>query len=117
MCRAPFRVTTSKTAWLFSIKRVKESEVVKSDHSANFATETGCPVIPFEELAGIRDRLPGASWGHTWAFERLYESVDYKAELPGITVVQVAPRTRRGGVPTVGSLTVPESSIYKYLPV
>ena len=36
------------------------------------AAENGGTVIAFEELTGIRDRLPEASWGHTWAFERLY---------------------------------------------
>jgi putative transposase len=55
------------------------------------AVENGCTVIAFEELTGIRDRLPGASWGHKWAFERLYEYVEYKAELHGIDVQQVDP--------------------------
>ncbi len=55
------------------------------------ATENGCTVIAFEELTGIRDRLSGASWGHEWAFERLYEYVEYKAELHGIDVEQVDP--------------------------
>jgi IS605 OrfB family transposase len=55
------------------------------------AVENGCTVIAFEELTGIRDRLPGASWGHKWAFERLYEYVEYKAEIHGIDVEQVDP--------------------------
>ncbi len=55
------------------------------------AAENGCTVIAFEKLTGIRDRLPGASWGHKWAFERLYEYVEYKAELHGIDVDQVDP--------------------------
>ena len=55
------------------------------------AAANGCTVIAFEELTGIRDRLPGASWGHKWAFERLYEYVEYKAELYGIDVEQVDP--------------------------
>ncbi len=55
------------------------------------AVENGCTVIAFEELTGIRDRLSGASWGHKWAFERLYEYVEYKAELHGIDVEQVDP--------------------------
>jgi IS605 OrfB family transposase len=55
------------------------------------AAENGVAVIAFEELTGIRDRLPEASWGHKWAFERLYEYVEYKAELHGIDVVQVDP--------------------------
>jgi putative transposase len=55
------------------------------------ATENGCTVIAFEELTGIRDRLSGASWGHKWAFEQLYEYVEYKADLHGINVEQVDP--------------------------
>jgi IS605 OrfB family transposase len=55
------------------------------------AAENGCTVIAFEELTGIRDRLSGASWGHKWAFERLCEYVEYKAELHGIDVEQVDP--------------------------
>ena len=55
------------------------------------AAENDCTVIAFEELTGIRDRLPEASWGHKWAFERLYEYVEYKAEMHGITVEQVNP--------------------------
>ncbi len=55
------------------------------------AAENGCTVIAFEELTGIRDRLSSASWGHKWAFERLYEYVEYKAELHGIDVGQVVP--------------------------
>ncbi|WP_199723137.1 RNA-guided endonuclease TnpB family protein [Halobellus sp. Atlit-38R] len=55
------------------------------------AAENGVAVIAFEELTGIRDRLPEASWGHKWAFERLYEYVEYKTELHGIDVVQVDP--------------------------
>jgi len=55
------------------------------------AAENGCTIIAFEELSGIRDRLPEASWGHKWAFERLYEYVKYKSELHGIDVVVVDP--------------------------
>ena len=55
------------------------------------AAENGCTVIAFDELTRIRDRLSGASWGHKWAFERLYEYVEYKAELYGIDVEQVDP--------------------------
>jgi len=55
------------------------------------AAENGCTVIAFEELTGIRDRLSGASWGHEWAFKRLYEYVEYKAKLHGIDVEQVDP--------------------------
>jgi putative transposase len=55
------------------------------------AAANGCTVVAFEALTGIRDRLPGASWGHKWAFKRLYEYVEYKAEVHGIDVEQVAP--------------------------
>ena len=55
------------------------------------AAENGCTVIAFEDLTGIRDQLPGASWGHKWAFERLYQYVKYKAEVRGIDVEQVDP--------------------------
>ena len=55
------------------------------------AAENGCTVITFEGLTGIRDRLSGASWGHKWAFERLYEYAEYKAELHGIDVEKVDP--------------------------
>jgi len=47
-----------------------------------------CDVIAFEDLTHIRDRT-GASWGHKWAFRRLYEQVEYKAEAEGILVKQV----------------------------
>jgi len=55
------------------------------------ARGNGCSVIAFEELTGIRDRLPGATWGHVWAYRRLYEYVEYKAEVEGIVVEQVDP--------------------------
>jgi len=54
------------------------------------AHEYGCSVIAFEDLSDIRDRT-GASWGHKWAFNRLYEYVEYKAEEYGIKVEQVDP--------------------------
>ncbi len=54
------------------------------------ARDHGCSVIAFEELTDIRERT-GASWGHKWAFNRLYEYVEYKAEEHGITVEQVDP--------------------------
>ena len=49
-----------------------------------------CSVIAFEDLTDIRERT-GASWGHKWAFNRLYEYVEYKAEEYGIDVEQVDP--------------------------
>jgi IS605 OrfB family transposase len=66
------------------------------------AAENGCTVIAFEELTGIRDRLPEASWGHEWAFERLYEYVDYKAALHGIDVEQVNPENTSRRCSTCG---------------
>jgi putative transposase len=54
------------------------------------AREYGCSVIAFEDLTDIRERT-GASWGHKWAFNRLYEYVEYKAAEYGIDVEQVAP--------------------------
>jgi putative transposase len=49
-----------------------------------------CSAIAFENLTDIRERT-GASWGHKWAFNRLYEYVEYKAEQYGIDVEQVDP--------------------------
>jgi len=54
------------------------------------ARENECSVIAFENLTDIRDRT-GASWGHKWAFTRLYEYVEYKAAKYGINVEQVDP--------------------------
>ena len=54
------------------------------------ARDHDCSVIAFEDLNGIRDRT-GASWGHKWAFNRLYEYVEYKAAEYGISVEQVDP--------------------------
>ncbi|WP_256391467.1 RNA-guided endonuclease InsQ/TnpB family protein [Natronoarchaeum rubrum] len=54
------------------------------------ARENGCSVIVFEDLTDIRERT-GASWGHKWAFDRLCDYVEYKAEEYGITVEQVDP--------------------------
>jgi IS605 OrfB family transposase len=54
------------------------------------ARENECSVIAFEQLTDIRDRT-GASWGHKWAFNRLYEYVEYKAAEHGINVEQVDP--------------------------
>jgi IS605 OrfB family transposase len=54
------------------------------------AHENDCSVIAFEDLTDIRERT-GASWGHKWAFNRLYEYVEYKATEYAITVEQVDP--------------------------
>jgi IS605 OrfB family transposase len=52
----------------------------------------GCGTIVFENLAGIRDRMARAKKFHQWAFNQLYEYVEYKAETFGIDVDQVNPR-------------------------
>ena len=54
------------------------------------ARDHGCSVIAFEDLTNIRERT-GASWGHKWAFNRLYDYVEYKAEEDGIEVEQAPP--------------------------
>jgi IS605 OrfB family transposase len=54
------------------------------------ARDHECSVIAFEDLTDIRERT-GASWGHKWAFNRLYEYVEYKAAEYGINVAQVDP--------------------------
>ena len=42
-------------------------------------------MIAFENLTGIRERMPNAKKFHTWAFRRLFEYVEYKAEMFGIS--------------------------------
>jgi putative transposase len=60
-----------------------------------------CSVIAFEDLNGIRERT-GASWGHKWAFNRLYEYVEYKAAEYGIDVEQVDPENTSRRCSTCG---------------
>ncbi|CAI50364.1 IS1341-type transposase ISNph28 [Natronomonas pharaonis DSM 2160] len=60
-----------------------------------------CSVIAFEELTDIRERT-GASWGHKWAFNRLYEYVEYKTKEYGITVAQVDPENTSRRCSTCG---------------
>jgi putative transposase len=48
-------------------------------------------VIAFENLIGIRERMPNAKKFHVWAFHRLFEYVEYKAEMVDISVEQVSP--------------------------
>ncbi|QZP39590.1 RNA-guided endonuclease InsQ/TnpB family protein [Halobaculum magnesiiphilum] len=55
------------------------------------ARDHGCTHIAFENLTGIRDRMAGAKRFHAWAFRRLYQYVEYKAEVFGIEVEQVSP--------------------------
>jgi len=61
----------------------------------------GCSVIAFEDLTDIRERT-GASWGHKWAFNRLYEYVTYKAAEYGIDVEQVDPENTSRRCSTCG---------------
>ena len=65
------------------------------------ARDHGCSVIAFEDLTGIRERT-GASWGHKWAFNRLYEYVEYKAAEYGIDVEQVNPENTSRRCSTCG---------------
>jgi IS605 OrfB family transposase len=55
------------------------------------ARDHDCTHIAFENLTGIRDRMAGAKRFHAWAFRRLFEYVEYKAEIYGIEVEQVSP--------------------------
>jgi len=50
-----------------------------------------CTHVAFENLTDIRQRMAGAKRFHAWAFRRLYQYVEYKAEMFGINVVQVDP--------------------------
>nr|WP_245708395.1 transposase [Halohasta litchfieldiae] len=51
-----------------------------------------CDGIVFEELDGIRRRLPNAAWHSKWAFDRLYQYVQYKAESEGLFVDTTSPK-------------------------
>ncbi len=55
------------------------------------AREHGCTHIAFENLTDIRKRMAGVKRFHAWAFRRLYEYVEYKAEMLGIEIEQVSP--------------------------
>ncbi|MFC6863934.1 RNA-guided endonuclease InsQ/TnpB family protein, partial [Halomicroarcula sp. GCM10025817] len=55
------------------------------------ARDHDCTHIAFENLTDIRKRMGGAKRFHTWAFRRLYQYVEYKAEMVGIEVEQVSP--------------------------
>lgn len=47
--------------------------------------------VAFEDLTGIRDRLAKTKRFLLWMFRQLYEYVEYKVEVDGITVDQVNP--------------------------
>ena len=69
----------------FKLTRHRISNELVAEARAN-----DCSVIAFEDLTNIRERT-GASWGHKWAFKRLYEYAEYKAKEHGIDVEQVDP--------------------------
>jgi putative transposase len=82
-----------------TIQSVGRTETGRYDHFLHTvskelvaeAVEHGCTVIAFENLTGIRERMPRAKKFHAWAFRRLFEYVAYKAEAVGIAVEQVSP--------------------------
>jgi IS605 OrfB family transposase len=55
------------------------------------ACDHDCTHISFENLTGIRDRMAGAKRFHAWAFRRLYQYTEYKADMYGVEVEQVSP--------------------------
>jgi putative transposase len=56
------------------------------------AVENDCSYIAFERLTNVRERMPRVRKFHEWAFNRLYEYVEYKAEARGISVEQANPQ-------------------------
>ena len=56
------------------------------------AQQHGCEGIVLEELNGIREQLPDAAWHSNWAFDRLYNYVEYKATAEGLFVDTTSPR-------------------------
>ncbi|MDS0300220.1 transposase [Halogeometricum sp. S1BR25-6] len=50
-----------------------------------------CTHIAFENLTDIRKQMAGAKRFHAWAFRRLYQYVEYEAEMFGVEVEQVSP--------------------------
>jgi len=55
------------------------------------AHQYGCTVIAFENLDGIRDRIPNAGFFHRWAFRRLVAYVAYRTEVLEMRVETVDP--------------------------
>ena len=82
-----------------TIQSVGRTETGRYDHCLHTvskelvaeAVETDCDVIAFEDLTGIRERMPRAKTFHARAFRRLFEYVEYKSEVVGISVEQVSP--------------------------
>ena len=56
------------------------------------AIEHGCDGIIFEDLTDIREDLPEAAWHSEWAFRKLKQFVEYKAEYEGLFIDTVNPR-------------------------
>jgi putative transposase len=56
------------------------------------AIEYDCDGIIFEKLDGIREDLPEAEWHSMWAFRKLKQFVEYKAEERGLFVDTVNPK-------------------------
>ena len=82
---ALLRLGKREEAWRTQYIHTVANEIVTE------AVERDCDAIVFEELDGIRERLPHAKWHHIWAFRRLFEYVEYKAPERGVSVEQVAP--------------------------
>jgi IS605 OrfB family transposase len=82
-----------------TIQSVGRTETGRYDHFLHTvskelvaeAVEHDCDVIAFENLTGIREQMPDAKKFHAWAFRRLFEYVEYKAEVVGISIGQVNP--------------------------
>jgi putative transposase len=83
--RAVKRLGRREHAWRKQYLHTLANELITE------AVENGCSTIVFEELDGIRERLPQANWHHIWAFRRLFEYVAYKALERGVSVEQVEP--------------------------
>ena len=56
------------------------------------AIQHDCVGIVFEQLDGIRDRLPNAAWHSAWVFNQLHTYVEYKATAEGLFVDTTSPR-------------------------
>jgi putative transposase len=56
------------------------------------AENHGVDVIVFENLKDIRDNMPPQKQFHSWAFNQLFQYVEYKAREKGIVVEQVNPQ-------------------------
>jgi putative transposase len=83
--RAMKRLGRRERAWRKQYLHTLANDIVTE------AAENDCSGIVFEELDGIRERLPQANWHHIWAFRRLYEYVAYKAPERGVSVETVEP--------------------------